>query len=41
MENKEEQENFFTSYKNKFSEYVEDRLLLMRLQLVHNLSRLM
>ena len=41
MENKQEQENFFTYYKNKFTDYIEDRLLLMRLQLVHKLSRLM
>jgi hypothetical protein len=40
MESKEEQENFFTAYKNKFAEYVEDRLLLMRLQLVDKLSKL-
>ncbi|MDR0793433.1 MAG: phage holin family protein [Chitinophagaceae bacterium] len=40
MESMEEQENFFTSYKNKFAEYVEDRLLLLRLQLTDKLARL-
>jgi protein-S-isoprenylcysteine O-methyltransferase Ste14 len=40
MESREEQENFFTSYKNKFSEYIEDRLLLLRLQLTDKFAKL-